>query len=82
MRARSAAVCSLPRSPSLRAFDGCAALADNGITIQNGTAIAYIGDFAFRGTDVTAAVFDGHLAMVTNGEGGQVPVDISGAFQS
>ena len=66
----------------VNAFDGCAALADSGITIQNGTAIAYIGDFAFRGTSVTAKVFDGHLAMVTNGEGVQVPVDISGAFQS
>ena len=66
----------------VNAFDGCAALADNGIHIPEGTAIAYIGDFAFRGTGVTAAVFDGHLAMVTNGEGVQVPVDISGAFQS
>ena len=66
----------------VNAFDGCAALADSGITIPDGTAIAYIGDFAFRGTSVTAKVFDGHLAMVTNGEGVQVPVDISGAFQS
>ena len=66
----------------VNAFDGCAALADSGITIQNGTAIAYIGDFAFRGTDVTDKVFEGRLEMVTNGEGVQVPVDISGAFQS
>ena len=67
----------------VNAFDGCAALdEDEDITIPDGTAIAYIGDFAFRGTSVTAKVFDGHLAMVTNGEGVQVPVDISGAFQS
>lgn len=64
----------------VNAFDGCAALADsgladNGIHIPEGTAIAYIGDFAFRGTKVTAAVFKEHLAE-------QVAVDdISGAFQ-
>ena len=59
----------------VNAFDGCAALADSGITIPEGTAIAYIGDFAFRGTKVTAAVFKEHLAE-------QVAVDdISGAFQ-
>lgn len=62
----------------VNAFDGCAALADsgladNGIHIPEGTAIAYIGDFAFRGTGVTAKVFEGHLEM---------GVDISGAFQS
>ena len=66
----------------VNAFDGCAALADSGITIPDGATIEWIGDFAFRGTRVTAKVFDGHLAMVTNDEGGQVPVDISGAFQS
>ena len=65
----------------VNAFDGCAVLADNGIHIPEGTAIAYIGDFAFRGTDVTADKFVGHLATVTNDEGVQVPVDISGAFQ-
>lgn len=65
----------------VNAFDGCAALADNGITIPDGTAIEWIGDFAFRGTRVTAAVFNGRLATVTNDEGEQVPVDISGAFQ-
>ena len=66
----------------VNAFDGCAALADNdgladkGIHIPEGTAIAYIGDFAFRGTGVTAKAFEGHLAE-------QVTVDdISGAFQS
>ena len=58
----------------VNAFDGCAALADSGITIPDGATIAYIGDFAFRGTGVTAAVFEGHLADET--------VDISGAFQS
>ena len=60
----------------VNAFDGCAALVDNDcITIPDGTAIAYIGDFAFRGTGVTAAVFKEHLAE-------QVAVDdISGAFQ-
>lgn len=63
----------------VNAFDGCAALAN--ITIPDGATIEWIGDFAFRGTGVTAKVFDGHLAMVTNGEGVQVPVDISGAFQ-
>lgn len=58
----------------VNAFDGCAALVDNDcIHIPEGTAIAYIGDFAFRGTEVNAAVFDGHLAT---------GVDISGAFQS
>lgn len=66
----------------VNAFDGCAALTDNGIHIPEGTAIAYIGDFAFRGTKVTAKVFEGRLAMVANDEGVQVPVDISGAFQS
>lgn len=66
----------------VNAFDGCTALADIGITIPDGTAIEWIGDFAFRGTSVTAKVFNGRLAMVTNGEGVQVPVDISGAFQS
>ena len=57
----------------VNAFDGCSALEDNGITIPEGTAIKWIGDFAFRGTSVTAAVFEGHLADET--------VDISGAFQ-
>lgn len=66
----------------VNAFDGCAALADSGIHFTDGATIEWIGDFAFRGTKVTAKVFDGHLAMVTNGEGVQVPVDISGAFQS
>ena len=66
----------------VNAFDGCEVLADSGITIPDGATIEWIGDFAFRGTRVTAKVFDGHLAMVTNGEGVQVPVDISGAFQS
>lgn len=62
----------------VNAFDGCAALADrksgthSGIYVPDGATIAYIGDFAFRGTKVTAAVFNGRLA-----EG----VDISGAFQ-
>ena len=56
----------------VNAFDGCAALADSGIHFTDGTAIAYIGDFAFRGTGVNAGVFDGHLAT---------GVDISGAFQ-
>ena len=57
----------------VNAFDGCAALEDKGIHIPEGTAIAYIGDFAFRGTKVTDAVFEEHLADET--------VDISGAFQ-
>lgn len=62
----------------VNAFDGCAALADgdiltdSGIFIPDGATIKWIGDFAFRGTKVTADVFEGHLA-----EG----VDISGAFQ-
>ena len=56
----------------VNAFDGCAALADSGITIPDGATIEWIGDFAFRGTKVTAAVFDGRLAT---------GVDISGAFQ-
>ena len=57
----------------VNAFDGCKELAN--ITIPDGTAIAYIGDFAFRGTKVTADKFVGHLAE-------QVTVDdISGAFQ-
>ncbi len=66
----------------VNAFDGCAALADSGITIPDGATIKWIGDFAFRGTGVTDKVFEGRLEMVTNGEGVQVPVDISGAFQS
>ena len=66
----------------VNAFDGCAALADSGITIPDGATIKWIGDFAFRGTSVTAKVFEGHLATVANDEGVQVPVDISGAFQS
>ena len=62
----------------VNAFDGCAVLADrksgthSGIYVPDGATIKWIGDFAFRGTKVTAAVFDGRLA-----EG----VDISGAFQ-
>ena len=59
----------------VNAFDGCAALADSGIHIPDGATIEWIGDFAFRGTDVHADVFVGHLAE-------QVAVDdISGAFQ-
>ena len=65
----------------VNAFDGCAALADSGIHFTGGATIKWIGDFAFRGTRVTAAVFNGRLATVTNDEGEQVPVDISGAFQ-
>lgn len=57
----------------VNAFDGCAVLADSGIHIPEGTAIKWIGDFAFRGTGVTAKVFEGRLADET--------VDISGAFQ-
>lgn len=62
----------------VNAFDGCAVLADrksgthSGIYVPDGATIEWIGDFAFRGTKVTAAVFDGHLAT---------GVDISGAFQ-
>lgn len=59
----------------VNAFDGCAALEDKGITIPDGATIKWIGDFAFRGTDVHADVFVEHLAE-------QVAVDdISGAFQ-
>lgn len=58
----------------VNAFDGCAALADSGIHFTGGATIKWIGDFAFRGTRVTAKVFEGHLADET--------VDISGAFQS
>ena len=59
----------------VNAFDGCAALADSGIHFTGGATIKWIGDFAFRGTKVTAAVFKEHLAE-------QVAVDdISGAFQ-
>lgn len=59
----------------VNAFDGCAALADSGITIPDGATIKWIGDFAFRGTKVNADKFKGHLAE-------QVAVDdISGAFQ-
>lgn len=54
----------------VNAFDGCKELAN--ITIPDGATIKWIGDFAFRGTDVHADVFVEHLA-----EG----VDISGAFQ-
>lgn len=57
----------------VNAFDGCAALADSGIHFTGGATIKWIGDFAFRGTGVTAAVFKEHLADET--------VDISGAFQ-
>lgn len=57
----------------VNAFDGCAALADSGITIPDGATIKWIGDFAFRGTKVTADKFVGRLADET--------VDISGAFQ-
>lgn len=63
----------------VNAFDGCAVLADrksgthSGIYVPDGATIEWIGDFAFRGTKVTAAVFDGRLAT---------GVDISGAFQS
>lgn len=62
----------------VNAFDGCAVLADrksgthSGIYVPDGATIEWIGDFAFRGTKVTAAVFDGRLAT---------GVDISGAFQ-
>lgn len=56
----------------VNAFDGCAALADSGIDVPDGATIEWIGDFAFRGTKVTAAVFNGRLAT---------GVDISGAFQ-
>ena len=58
----------------VNAFDGCAVLADSGIHFTGGATIEWIGDFAFRGTKVTDAVFKGHLADET--------VDISGAFQS
>lgn len=56
----------------VNAFDGCAALADSGIHFTGGATIEWIGDFAFRGTDVHADVFVEHLAT---------GVDISGAFQ-
>lgn len=55
----------------VNAFDGCKELAK--IIIPDGATIKWIGDFAFRGTGVTAKVFEGHLEM---------GVDISGAFQS
>lgn len=56
----------------VNAFDGCAALEDDGIHIPDGATIKWIGDFAFRGTDVHTDVFVEHLAT---------GVDISGAFQ-
>lgn len=56
----------------VNAFDGCAALADSGIHFTGGATIKWIGDFAFRGTGVTADKFVEHLAT---------GVDISGAFQ-
>ena len=65
----------------VNAFDGCKELDNIDITIPAGATIEWIGDFAFRGTRVTADKFKGHLATVTNDEGEQVPVDISGAFQ-
>lgn len=59
----------------VNAFDGCKELDDIDITIPDGATIEWIGDFAFRGTKVTADKFVGHLAE-------QVAVDdISGAFQ-